>query len=147
MMDWSYSLLSEAERIALRRVAVFPGRFTMEAATEVVSDEQFSSIDMAKGLMSLATKSLITTDTLDGVAYLRLLETTRVYALEKFANSRESERRGPLTGGKPLDHTVQEGSDWLSASNAAGETPTWKHSIAQYGKSAPFEQSSLMANV
>jgi predicted ATPase len=168
MMDWSYSLLSESEKITLHRVAVFPGHFTMKAATEVASDEQFSSIDMIKGLVNLVTKSLITTDTLDGVAYLRLLETTRVYALEKFANSRESERlrqrhaeyddpsfrsadacqrRVPRPGRKPLEHRVQESSGWWPASNAAGETPTWKHSIAQYAKSAPFEQSSLMANV
>jgi len=158
MMDWSYSLLSESEKITLRRVAVFPGHFTLEAATEVASDEQFSSIDMIKGLVNLVTKSMITTDTLDGVAYLRLLETTRVYALEKFANSRESEhlrqrhaeyddrsfrsveacqRRVPLAGGKPLEHRVQERSDWWPASKAAGETPAWKHSIMRMAGSAP----------
>ena len=37
-LDWSYGLLSEVERLVLRRLAVFVGHFTIEAALEVVTD-------------------------------------------------------------------------------------------------------------
>jgi predicted ATPase len=97
-MDWSYSRLSEAERIALRRVAVFDGRFTMQAACAMASDKQFSSTDVIELIASLVDKSLISIDTVDNVAYLRLPETTRIYALEKLADCRESERLTPRHG-------------------------------------------------
>ncbi len=90
-MDWSYSLLSEAEKIALRRIAIFAGHFTMEAASAVASDEQRAGIDVFEGVVKLVTKSLITNDTSRDVTHLRLLETTRLYALEKLADSREIE--------------------------------------------------------
>jgi predicted ATPase len=91
-MDWSYSLLSETEKITLRRIAIFAGKFTLEEATAVASDEQLPDVDVIDGLVNLVTKSLITTDVVDDVAYFRLLETTRIYALEKLADSSESER-------------------------------------------------------
>ena len=93
-MDWSYALLSETEKIILRRIAIFAGRFTMEVASAVAGDEHFSDADVIKGLVNLFTKSLMTTDIVDGITYLRLLETTRIFALEKLADSRESERLG-----------------------------------------------------
>lgn len=90
-MDWSYSLLSEAEKIALRRIAIFAGHFTMEAASAVASDEQCTGFDVIEGVVNLVTKSLVTNDTSRDVTRLRLLETTRIYALEKLADSREIE--------------------------------------------------------
>jgi predicted ATPase/DNA-binding winged helix-turn-helix (wHTH) protein len=90
-MDWSYSRLSEAEKIILRRVAIFVDHFTMQAASTVASDEQYPRIDVIRGVANLVTKSLITADTSRDVTYLRLHETTRIYALEKLADSREIE--------------------------------------------------------
>jgi predicted ATPase/DNA-binding winged helix-turn-helix (wHTH) protein len=91
-MDWSYLLLSETEKVTLRRIAIFAGQFTLEEATAIASDEQLPDADVIEGLVNLVTKSLITTDVVDDVAYFRLLETTRIYALEKLADSCESER-------------------------------------------------------
>lgn len=91
-LDWSFDLLPEIERIVLRRLAVFSGDFTMEAAQAVAGDETVSCIEVVEGLANLATKSLITTDISGDVTYHRLLETTRAYALEKLADRGEAAR-------------------------------------------------------
>jgi predicted ATPase/DNA-binding winged helix-turn-helix (wHTH) protein len=169
-MDWSHSLLSEAEKRTLRRIAIFSGRFTMEAASAVASDKQFSGADVIAGLVSLVTKSLITTDLVDDVACLRLLGTTRIYALEKLADSGESERLKrrlaeyhdqSLCSAEARRRSVphlegasnafypklQRSSDRWQACNATGETPTWRVSIAQIAKGARFGQSLMVADV
>jgi predicted ATPase len=91
-LDWSFDLLPEIERIVLRRLAVFSGDFTMEAAQAVAGDETASGIEVVEGVANLATKSLITTDISGEFTYHRLLETTRAYALEKLADRDEAAR-------------------------------------------------------
>jgi len=119
----------------------------MDGATAVASDERFSTVDVIKGLVNLVTKSLITTNNIDDVAYLCLHETTRIYALEKLSDSRENEsirrRHAEYCDQWPASAGVRR---W-SASNAAGETSSWRNSIAQFANAARFEQSSLMASV
>src|SRR5712691_11572386 len=44
-LDWSYELLSEPERLVLRRLAVFPGGFTLEAASNVVTSAEIAASD------------------------------------------------------------------------------------------------------
>jgi predicted ATPase len=61
-MDWSYDLLSDTERIALRRIAAFRGDFTLEGAATVGSDEHLSNAAVMEAVANLATKSLIATD-------------------------------------------------------------------------------------
>ena len=63
----------------------------MEAASAVASDEQLSGADVIQWVVNLVTKSLIMTDISRDIIHLRLLETTRIYALERLADSRESE--------------------------------------------------------
>jgi predicted ATPase/DNA-binding winged helix-turn-helix (wHTH) protein len=87
MLDWSFDLLSEDERTVLRRLAVFPGSFTLEAASSVASDaaiDEFAVVDM---LSQLVGRSLVVADTSDAGVRYRLLETTRAYALEKLAET------------------------------------------------------------
>ncbi len=90
-IDWSYELLPETEQIILRRVAVFQGDFTIDAAAAVVTD-RIGTADVFEAIANLAAKSLISTDISSDVTYHRLLDTTRAYALEKLADSGECER-------------------------------------------------------
>jgi predicted ATPase len=88
-MDWSYEVLPETEQIILRRVAVFQGDFTINAASAVTTDDHIDAPDVFGGVANLATKSLISTDISSEVTYHRLLDTTRAYALEKLGDSGE----------------------------------------------------------
>jgi predicted ATPase len=76
----------------LRRVAVFQGDFTIDAAAVVGSDDRIDRADVFEGVANLAAKSLISTDISSDVTYHRLLDTTRAYALEKLSESGEIER-------------------------------------------------------
>jgi predicted ATPase/DNA-binding winged helix-turn-helix (wHTH) protein len=88
-IDWSYELLAEAERVILRRIAVFRGAFTIAAAVAIVIDERITATDAIEGIANLAEKSLITTDITGNITYHRLLDTTRLYALLKLAEAGE----------------------------------------------------------
>ena len=90
-VDWSYDLLPEPEQVILQRLAVFQGEFTMDAAAAVASDERFATADVFEGVANLAAKSLVVTDISGDIAYHRLLDTTRAYALEKLTKSGELE--------------------------------------------------------
>jgi predicted ATPase/DNA-binding winged helix-turn-helix (wHTH) protein len=88
-LDWSYELLAEPERLLLQRLAVFSGSFPLEAANAVAAGNVASEAKIADGVASLIAKSLVTADVAGGTGDFRLLETTRVYALTKLAESGE----------------------------------------------------------
>jgi predicted ATPase len=91
-LDWSYELLPGPERCLLRRLGVFAGGFTLEAATAVMSDQGHTTSAILDEIANLAAKSLVTLDESAPTGRWRLLETTRAYALEKLAESGETER-------------------------------------------------------
>src|SRR5262249_2326518 len=82
-LDWSYNLLSEAERMVLRRLSVFAGRFSLDVARQVVANGTLSQAEVLEALNGLIAKSLLSADSLGRVAGFRLLETTRTYAAAK----------------------------------------------------------------
>jgi predicted ATPase len=89
-LDWSFGLLAERERIVFRRVAIFAGGFTLEAAAAVAADGARDEFEIVDGVSSLVAKSLVVADTGGPKARYRLLETTRAYALEKLAEAGET---------------------------------------------------------
>jgi predicted ATPase/DNA-binding winged helix-turn-helix (wHTH) protein len=91
-MDWSHDLLPDAEKVILRRVAVFRGDFTMDAAQDVAADGDIAAAEVFEGVANLAAKSLVATDISGEVTYYRLLDTTRAYALEKLTANGEFEQ-------------------------------------------------------
>ncbi len=91
-LDWSHDLLPEPEQVILQRLAVFQGDFTMDAAAAVCRDEPIVTADVFEGVANLAAKSLLATDISGYIAYYRLLDTTRAYALERLTKSGELER-------------------------------------------------------
>jgi predicted ATPase len=88
-LDWSYNLLSDAERVVLRRVAPFVGHFTLEGARYVAGEFRAGSEEIFDTIAGLVEKSLIATRMGETQAQYRLLGTTRAYALEKLEEHAE----------------------------------------------------------
>jgi predicted ATPase/DNA-binding winged helix-turn-helix (wHTH) protein len=88
-LDWSHDHLSEVERVVLRRVAIFLGRFSLEAAFAVAEQGGLNRSEVEGALENLVNKSLIVAWPSHLGMLHRLLDTTRVYALEKLAASGE----------------------------------------------------------
>ena len=80
-LDWSHDLLSDSERLMLRRLGVFAGWFDADAALSLTSDE-VNAAELSD-LADLVAKSLVAADVSDASAHYRLLDNTRAYALEK----------------------------------------------------------------
>jgi predicted ATPase len=90
-LDWSYELLPETERRLLRRLSVFAGGFTVDAAAAVMADAGLDAATVTDCIANLVSKSLIALDPASGAMRWTLLETIRAYALEKLAESDESD--------------------------------------------------------
>ncbi len=90
-LDWSFEMLTPDEQALLRRLAVFAGGSTLEAAEGICSED--AALPVLDLLGSLVAKSLVTTEHAQrgGVRY-RLLETVRLYAEEKLVDAGEAER-------------------------------------------------------
>lgn len=89
-LDWSHNLLSPAEQALLRRLAVFAGGFSLEAAEAVCADAALPAVFDA--LAGLVAKSLVLADTGRVQSRYRMLETVRLYAAEQLARSGEGIR-------------------------------------------------------
>jgi len=81
-LEWSHALLTSAERTVFRRLSVFAGGFSLELAQEVASDDATDKWQVLDHLAALVDKSLVVVDIGDLPRY-RMLETTRVYAMEQ----------------------------------------------------------------
>lgn len=89
LLDWSHELLPASERLVLRRLSIFVGAFTRQAAHGVASEPAMDETRLADAIDHLIEKSLVSivhgTDT-----RYRLLETTRLYAIRKLEESGEA---------------------------------------------------------
>jgi predicted ATPase/DNA-binding SARP family transcriptional activator len=82
-MEWSFGLLGAREQVLLRRLAIFAGSFTLDAAEAVCVGDPLETEDILDGVSALVDKSLVTMESGDGVARYRLLETMRQYGVER----------------------------------------------------------------
>jgi predicted ATPase/DNA-binding winged helix-turn-helix (wHTH) protein len=89
--DWSHELLLETERRLLRRLSVFPGGFTIDAAAAVMADTGFDASAVLDGIANLVAKSWVALDKSGAGARWNLLETIRAYAFEKLVESGKSD--------------------------------------------------------
>src|SRR5262249_46325090 len=81
-VDWSYALLSEAERAVLRRLSIFAGNFTLASAIKLASGSDLNVSQIPDYVASLAMKSFLSTSMEAGDAQYRMLQTTRDFGLE-----------------------------------------------------------------
>ena len=100
VVDWSWELLTEAERMALRRLSVFSGGASLEAAERIcaasaVEQGAVKPDEVLELLTSLAEKSLLVTEgdgaQGDGALRYRMLGTIKEYAADRLAEAAESD--------------------------------------------------------
>jgi predicted ATPase/DNA-binding SARP family transcriptional activator len=90
-IDWSYNLLTDHERVLLRRLAVFAGGWTLEAAEAIGAGDDLERYEILDLLTQLVNKSLVVVEQTQleearfCEARYHLLDTIRQYAREKFA--------------------------------------------------------------
>lgn len=95
LIDWSHDLLPQRERVLLRRLAVFAGGCTLEAAEQAcaeVGQNAISSDDILDLLTHLVEKSLLVVEEYPGHLRYHILETVRQYAREKLMEAEEAEQ-------------------------------------------------------
>jgi predicted ATPase len=122
-LDWSYQLLPEPERVVLRRLAIFAGGFTLQAASTIAAIGEIASTDIIDGAANLVAKSLVAADLGGATGWYRLLETTRAYALEKLRQSgefaqlarRHAEYCRDLFERAEVELETRPASEWLAA--------------------------------
>ncbi|MDQ1511076.1 MAG: hypothetical protein QOG50_2920 [Actinomycetota bacterium] len=92
LIDWSYDLLDDTERLALCRLAVFAGGCTIDAAEAVVADEdRIRSVDVLDLVSTLSDKSLLASEPTPLGTRYAMLETVREYAAEHLGARGEQE--------------------------------------------------------
>ena len=89
-MEWSFALLGEREQVLLRRLSVFAGGFTLDAAETVCAGAPLDAEDILDGVAALVDKSLIVMEAGDRTARYRLLETVRQYGAERLTDAGEA---------------------------------------------------------
>jgi predicted ATPase/DNA-binding SARP family transcriptional activator/Tfp pilus assembly protein PilF len=91
-LDWSYNLLTEPERLLLRRLSVFAGGWSLEAAEQVCAGESIETWQVLDLLTLLVEKSLLAFEEREAGGRYRLLEMVRQYAAEQLEASGETEQ-------------------------------------------------------
>ncbi len=90
MIDWSWNLLDAREQLLLRRLSVFSGGWSMEAAQFVAADDQLDEYDVFDLLEQLVSKSLVTVQhPAGGETRYGMLESIRQYGQDRLLESGE----------------------------------------------------------
>lgn len=151
-MDWSYALLSGPEQNLFRRLAVFSGGFTMDAAGAICAGNGVVAEEVLDLLARLVSKSLVIKQDHEGAARYRQLEPVRQYAGEKLRDAGESE----AVRDRHLDFFMQlaelaepqligaEQMTWLRRLDA--EQDNLRAAIARAGAEGAEEQGLRMVN-
>ena len=90
-LDWSHDMLDAEERVAFRRLAIFAGGFTLEAAERVAAGGDLKPASMLELLTRLADKSLVRVEHARGDSRYHLLVTIRDYARDRLAEAGEAD--------------------------------------------------------
>ena len=85
LIDWSYDLLSEVEKLLLCRLSVFNGGWTLESCEAICAGEPIEGWEILDLIASLVDKSLVAIVVRNGTARYQLLETVRAYASDRLS--------------------------------------------------------------
>jgi predicted ATPase/DNA-binding winged helix-turn-helix (wHTH) protein len=130
-LDWSYDLLPETEARVLRHLGVFAGDFLLDAAVAVAG----AAASVTDRLANLVAKSLVVADVSGQTPHYRLLDTTRVYALEKLRS-----------GGEYREAARRHGEfyrDFFAQAEADSESKPQAEWLAVYGRHIDSVRASL----
>lgn len=132
-IDWSYDLLSEAERALARRSSVFSGGWTLEAAEAVCTGEALQPGDIFELQMSLVEKSIAVAESEGGDPRFHLLESTRAYALEKLAETGERHR------------LLRRHAQWVGDFSELAYAQNWELPLERWAPPVEAEQDNIRA--
>jgi predicted ATPase len=122
-LDWSYGLLSDVERAVLRRLAVFVGHFTLDAALAVATNATVDQALVFGAIDSLIAKSMVATRPVGAMMRYRLLDTTRAYALDVSLDDAEAAELAARHATYYRRWLEQTGAEWPTFSNGAQRAP------------------------
>jgi predicted ATPase len=131
-LDWSFELLPEPECVILRRLAIFAGVFSLEAASAVVASAEVTPAEVVDGLSNLVAKSLVAMEVNGPVTRYHLLDTTRAYALEKLDKAGEQEAVARVTPN-------------ITAISSSGPKPNWRRDPRPSCRSVTEAKSTICA--
>lgn len=127
-IDWSYDLLDESEKVLYRRLSVFAGGCTLEAAEFVCGTKTVEAIevDVFQGLRSLTEKSLLRREAARFDSRFYMLETVKEHAFQRLQESGEGEAQKRrhldffvrLTEGTERAVYGPEGTKWIGLINS-----------------------------
>ena len=125
VVDWSWELLTDAERMVLRRLAVFSGGASLDAAEQVCAGDAVEQEQVLELLTALAEKSLLLAEG-DSAPRYRMLGTIKEYAAHRLAEAGESDlaRHAHLAYFTELTETAEphlrraEQVEWLATLEA-----------------------------
>jgi predicted ATPase/DNA-binding CsgD family transcriptional regulator len=137
-LEWSYDLLDEDERTLFRRLSVFVGAWTLDAAEQVCGDQETDVLDVVGSLLD---KSLVRRPTQGGVAEFVLLESLREFAAELLAVDADAAATRDRHAAHFTEAAVEmetaiglpAESEWWSGATASDEAnllSAWEHSLA-----------------
>lgn len=134
-LDWSYSLLSQAERRVLRGLSAFAGQFTLESAGAVLAEPGDVIGGTSAVIASLVAKSLVQSDVSEPIAFYRLLDTTRIYARGHLLAAKDASDVMRRHANRVRDLAERSETDWGTL-----PTPEW---LALYGRAIDDVRSAL----
>lgn len=118
-LDWSYGLLSDLERLVLRRLAVFVSHFSIEAALAVMMSSDVDEPLVFGAIDGLVAKSMVATRPTGATMRYRLLDATRAYLLQHQAGESEYRELAARHAAYHLRWLEETGGEWPSLSSVA----------------------------
>lgn len=122
-LDWSFGLLSELECVVLRRLAVFVGYFTIEAALAVVTSATVDQGLTFGAIDSFIAKSMVAARPLGAMMRYRLLDTARACALDISADDAELAELAARHATYYRQWLEQTGAEWPTLASPAERAP------------------------